>query len=171
MLILHNDTYKYVLCFSKVSSVFNKSLAKGVCICMYYMYQYILYLLFVRRTDFFLILYYIIILFYYYIIILLIKLKKEDGKMENKLFNDGEYIVWAEHINDLKVGDKIYLTTSEFEYDCMCGCFMKDIYRCAKVKVKILHEDLSEYVQGKHLNGGWYGFATAEVLEILEVGY
>lgn len=94
-----------------------------------------------------------------------------DAFQNEKLFPDGEYTVWAEKINELKVGDKIYLTTSEFEYDCMCGCFMQDISRCAKVKVKILHEDLSEYVQGKHLTGGSYGFAIAEVIEILEIGY
>ena len=91
--------------------------------------------------------------------------------MSNELFNDGEYVIWAEHINDLKVGDIVHLTTSEFMYDAMCGCFMQDISRCAKVNLEIISEDLSEYVQGKHTNGGCYGFATAKVTDIIEVGY
>ena len=91
--------------------------------------------------------------------------------MTNEIFNDGEYVIWADNIADLKVGDIVHLTTSEFEYDAMCGCFMNDISRCAKVQLKIISEDLSEYVPGKHLTGGCYGYATAEVVEVIEVGY
>lgn len=92
-------------------------------------------------------------------------------KFQNKLFPDGEYTVWSEKADEIKPGDRIYLTTSKFEYDCVYGCFMNDLRRCAKVKVKILNEDLSEYVPGKHVDGGSYGYAAAEVLEVLEVGY
>lgn len=95
----------------------------------------------------------------------------DDFTTEEKVFNDGEYTVWSEKINELKKGDIIHLTTSEFEYDCIYGCFMKDISRCARVKVKILNEDLTEYVPEKSCNGGCYGYAAAEVLEVLEVGY
>lgn len=88
--------------------------------------------------------------------------------MENEVFEDGIYTVWAENIKQLKPGDTIYLTTSAFEYDCMCGCFMKDIRSHATVKVEILHEDLSEYVPEKSCTGGAYGFAAAKVLKILD---
>ena len=94
-----------------------------------------------------------------------------DDFEKNKVFEDGEYIVWSEKINELKKGDIIYLTTSELSYDCIYGCFMTDISRCARVNVRILNEDLSEYVPEKSTNGGCYGYAAAEVLEVLEVGY
>lgn len=81
---------------------------------------------------------------------------------QNKVFPDGEYIVWAENIQQLKPNDVIFLTTSEREYDCMCGCFMNDIPRCARVNVEILNEDHTE----KDV-----AYASAKVLEILEVGY
>ena len=92
-------------------------------------------------------------------------------EFQNKLFSDGEYTVWSEKADEIKPGDRIYLTTSRFEYDCVYGCFMNDLRRCAKVKVKILNEDLSEYVPGKHVDGEAYGYAAAEVLEVIEVGY
>ena len=38
-------------------------------------------------------------------------------------------------------------------------------------QVKILMEDLSEYVPEKSHNGGCYGFASAKVVEVIEVGY
>lgn len=82
-----------------------------------------------------------------------------------KVFQDGEYVVWSEKAHDIKPGDIIYLTTSEFMYDCVYGVFMKDIRKSVKVEVEILNEDLSEYVPGKHLTGGCYGYAAAEVLE------
>ena len=92
-------------------------------------------------------------------------------EFQNKLFSDGEYTVWSEKADEIKQGDTIYLTTSKFEYDCVYGCFMKDLRRCAKVKLKVLNEDLSEYVQGKHIDGGAYAYAAAEVQEVIEVGY
>ena len=49
LLILHSDTYKYVLCVivawrncSSVSSVTGEAISDGVCIDMYYTYKYIL---------------------------------------------------------------------------------------------------------------------------------
>ena len=92
----------------------------------------------------------------------------QEQKNDTGIFSDGEYLVYSEKINELKTGDIIYLTTSEFMYDCIYACFMKDIRRSARVKVKILLEDLSEFVPGKCVNGGCYGFASAEVLEILK---
>lgn len=81
---------------------------------------------------------------------------------QKKEFQDGEYTVWADNIQQLKPGDVIFLTSSEREYDCMCGCFMNDIPRCARVKVEILNEDQTE---------DDIFYASAKVLEILEVGY
>lgn len=80
---------------------------------------------------------------------------------KDKTFTDGEYTVWAENIQQLKKDDIIYLTTSEKEYDCMCGCFMNDIPRCARVNVEILNENQVEDTV----------YASAKVIEILEVGY
>lgn len=88
-------------------------------------------------------------------------------KQEN-LFENGEYTVYSEKADEIKHGDIIYLTTSEFDYDCVCGCFMKGIRRHVRVNVEIMNEDLSEYVQGKHLTGGCYGFAAAKVVEVVE---
>ena len=85
-----------------------------------------------------------------------------------EVFEDGVYTVWAENIRNLEVGDKIYLTTSNLEYDCMCGCFMNGIRGSRTVQVKILFEDLSEYDPRRCNDGGCYGFATAEVLKILD---
>ena len=86
---------------------------------------------------------------------------------EHSLFKNGEYIVYSEKANDIKPGDIIYLTTSKFMYDCVCGVFMRDIRKSAKVKVEIMNEDLSEYVPGKHTDGGCYAYATAKVIEVL----
>lgn len=86
---------------------------------------------------------------------------------QHGLFKNGEYIVYSEKANDIKPGDIIYLTTSEFMYDCVCGVFMKDIRKSARVKVEIMNEDLSEYVPGKHITGGCYAYAAAKVIEVL----
>lgn len=82
-------------------------------------------------------------------------------KEEEKVFNDGEYTVWAENIQQLKPGDVIFLTNSDQEYDCMCGCFMNDIPRCARVSVEILNEDVADGIT----------YASAKVQEVIEVGY
>ena len=89
---------------------------------------------------------------------------------EHSLFKNGEYIVYSEKANDIKPGDIIYLTTAEFMYDCVYGVFMNGIRRSADVEVKILMEDLSEYVPEKSHNGGCYGFASAEVRRVIQRG-
>ena len=81
---------------------------------------------------------------------------------EEKVFTDGEYVVWADKINELEPGEIIFLTSSEKEYDCMCGCFMNDIPRCARVNVEVLNEE--------HGPDGVV-YASAKVQEVLEVGY
>lgn len=47
LLIMHDDTYKYVLSLGSVSSVSCESPVSRVCIYLYYTYKYILDLLFV----------------------------------------------------------------------------------------------------------------------------
>ena len=91
----------------------------------------------------------------------------DDFKEKHELFPNGEYTVYSEKADQIKPGDIIYLTTSEFMYDCVYAVFMKDICRSVTVKVEILNEDLSEYVPGKHHNGGCYGYAAAKVIEVL----
>ena len=86
---------------------------------------------------------------------------------QDKVFSDGEYTVYSEKADEIKAGDIIYLTTSEFMYDCVYGVFMKGIRRSVRVKVEILNEDLSEYVPGKSNNGGCYGYASAKVIKVL----
>lgn len=96
----------------------------------------------------------------------------QPQKMKTKIwevFDDGYYTVWSEKINTLQKGDIIYLTTSIFGYDCIYGCFMNGIRTCARVKVRILSEDLSQYQSDLCRDGGCYGYAAAEVLEVLEV--
>lgn len=92
----------------------------------------------------------------------------DDFKEKQELFENGEYTVYSEKADEIKPGDIIYLTTSEFDYDCVYGCFMKGIRRHVRVNVEIMNEDLSEYVQGKHLTGGCYGFAAAKVVGVVE---
>lgn len=85
-----------------------------------------------------------------------------------EVFEDGTYTVYSEKIDEIKPGDIIYLTTSEFEYDCVYGCFMNGIRGSADVEVEIVNEDLSEYDSRKCRNGGSYGFAAAKVLKIID---
>ena len=75
-------------------------------------------------------------------------------------FTDGEYVVWSEKAHNIKPGDIIHLTNSESDYDCVYGCFMNDLRKCAKVKVEILNEEQGKFV-----------YAAAKVLEVIEVGY
>ena len=85
-----------------------------------------------------------------------------------EVFEDGTYTVYSEKIDEIKPGDIIYLTTSEFEYDCVYGCFMNGIRGSADVEVEIMNEDLSEYNPDKCKNGGCHGFAAAKVLKIMD---
>lgn len=91
-----------------------------------------------------------------------------DDFQKNHVFQDGQYTVYSEKIDTIKPGDTIYLTTSEFMYDCVYAVFMNGIKKSARVEVEILMEDLSEYIPEKSCNGGAYGFASAKVLKILE---
>lgn len=94
----------------------------------------------------------------------------DDFTNKNEVFQDGVYTVYSEKIDNIKPGDTIYLTTSEFMYDCVYAVFMTGIRRSADVEVKILMEDLSEYVPEKSHNGGCYGFASAEVVKVIRRG-
>lgn len=97
---------------------------------------------------------------------------QKESEMENnhEVFTDGRYVVYSEKIDTIKPGDIIYLTTSEFMYDCVYAVFMNGIRRSALVEVEILMEDLSEYVPEKCRTGGCYGFASAKVKRVLGRG-
>lgn len=86
---------------------------------------------------------------------------------KEKIFNDGIYTVESNKAEEIKTGDLIYLTTSDFEWDCVYGCFINNLRGSIDVRVEILNEDLSEYVPGKHSDGGCYAYATARVVEVL----
>ena len=93
--------------------------------------------------------------------------KESETENNHKVFQDGAYTVYSEKIDTIKPGDIIYLTTSEFMYDCVYAVFMKGIRRSALVEVEILMEDLSEYVPEKSRDGGCYGFASAKVVRVI----
>ena len=95
---------------------------------------------------------------------------KKETENNHEVFQDGRYTVYSEKIDTIQPGDIIYLTTSEFSYDCVYAVFMNGIRKSADVKVKILMEDLSEYVPEKSHNGGCYGFASAEVVKVIRRG-
>lgn len=83
--------------------------------------------------------------------------KKEESHSH---FGDGVYVVWSEKAHEIKPGDIIHLTNSESEYDCVYGCFMNDLSKCAKVQVEILNEEQGKFV-----------YAAAKVVEVIELGY
>ena len=93
---------------------------------------------------------------------------KRDKELIESLFNKVTYNGLVKiKAEEIKTGDLIYLTTSDFEWDCGYGCFINNLRGSIDVRVEILNEDLSEYVPGKHSDGGCYAYATARVVEVL----
>lgn len=78
-----------------------------------------------------------------------------------------------DEIWNLKVGDRIYYTTSEFEYNGITGVFENNLENWANVEIdkNSIIADESELVVGKCTNGGCYGFYDAIVTDIIEIGY
>lgn len=81
------------------------------------------------------------------------------------------YIEFNEDV-ELKVGDMVSTTTSEFPYDNYYGVFAnrEDLTMCADVEVKYTHSDYSEYDPRTCRNGGSYGYDYYVVTKIHEVG-
>ena len=73
---------------------------------------------------------------------------------------------------ELKVGDVVSTTTSDFPYDNYYGVFAnrEDLTQYAEVEVKYTHSDYSEYDERTCRNGGNYGYDYYVVTKIHEVG-
>lgn len=73
---------------------------------------------------------------------------------------------------ELKVGDVVSTTTSDFSYDNYYGCFVSssELTMYADVDVEYSHSDYSEYDQRTCRDGGNYGYDYYVVTTIHEVG-
>ena len=73
---------------------------------------------------------------------------------------------------ELKEGDVVSTTTSEFPYDNYYGCFVNsdELTQYADVEVEYHHSDYSEYDSRTCRDGGDYGYDYYIVTEIREVG-
>ena len=80
-------------------------------------------------------------------------------------------IYFSDDVN-LKVGDEVSTTTSEFPYDNYYGTFVnaEDLSQYAEVEVEHTHSDYSEYDPRTCHNGGDYGYDYYTVTKIHEVG-
>lgn len=78
-----------------------------------------------------------------------------------------------EEIFELKVGDKVYWTTSDFEYNGVTGCFENNLenYAIVEIDKDSVIADESEFIVEKCNNGGCYGFYSGIVTEIHELHY
>lgn len=73
---------------------------------------------------------------------------------------------------ELKVGDEVVMTTSEFPYDNVYGSFVSssELTMYADVDAEYTHSDYSEYDPCTCRNGGDYGYDYYVVTNIHEVG-
>ena len=73
---------------------------------------------------------------------------------------------------ELKEGDVVSTTTSEFSYDNYYGCFVNsdELTQYADVEVEFTHSDYSEYDPRTCRDGGDYGYDYYVVTKIHEVG-
>ena len=73
---------------------------------------------------------------------------------------------------ELKVGDVVSTTTSDFAYDNYYGVFAnrEDLTMYADVDVEFSHSDYSEYDPRTCRDGGDYGYDYYIVTKIHEVG-
>ena len=73
---------------------------------------------------------------------------------------------------ELKEGDVVSTTTSEFSYDNYYGCFVnsEELTMYADVDVEHVRSDYSEYDPRTCRDGGDYGYDYYIVTEIHEVG-
>ena len=73
---------------------------------------------------------------------------------------------------ELKIGDVVSTTTSDFPYDNCYGCFVNSdqLTQNAEVEIEYHHSDYSEYDPRTCRDGGDYGYDYYIVTEIREVG-
>lgn len=78
-----------------------------------------------------------------------------------------------EEIFELKVGDRVYWTTSDFEYNGVTGCFENNLenYAIVEIDKDSVIADESEFIAEKCNDGGCYGFYSGIVTEIHELHY
>ena len=73
---------------------------------------------------------------------------------------------------ELKVGDEVIITTSEFPFDNYYGNFVSsnELNMYAEVEVEYTHSDYSEYNPITCRNGGGYGYDYYIVTKIYKAG-
>lgn len=69
----------------------------------------------------------------------------------------------------IEIGDVVATTTSEFDYNGVTHCFDQEATSYTTVTAIGVESDYSDYIQGKHNNGGHYGFDYYEVIDIEEL--
>ena len=83
-----------------------------------------------------------------------------------------ELFIQFTDMEEVKVGDIVSTTTSNFPYDNCYGCFVNsnELTQYAEVEVEYHHSDYSEYDPRTCCNGGDYDYDYYIVTEIREVG-
>lgn len=81
-------------------------------------------------------------------------------------------IIYFREEVELKVGDEVVITTSEFPFDNYYGSFVStnDLTQYAEVEAEHTHSDYSEYDPRTCRDGGNYGYDYYIVTQIHEVG-
>lgn len=86
--------------------------------------------------------------------------------MEEKKMN--KIVVFCKEDENVRVGDEVVLTTSEFNFNSLTGCFDVEAIKGTVVLAEHIGEDYSKFVAEKSSNGGCYGFDYFKVVEIVE---
>ena len=83
-----------------------------------------------------------------------------------------ELFIQFTDMEEVKVGDVVSTTTSNFPYDNCYGCFVNydQLTQYAEVEVEYHHSDYSEYDPRTCRDGGDYGYDYYVVTKIHEVG-
>ena len=83
-----------------------------------------------------------------------------------------ELFIQFTDMEEVKVGDVVSTTTSEFPYDNVYSSFVSssELTMYAQVEVEYHHSDYSEYDPRTCHNGGNYGYDYYTVTKIHEVG-
>ena len=81
--------------------------------------------------------------------------------------NTTTVLCWIRPEDEIRPGDEVTTTTSEFGFDCLTGTFDEEADIPVEIIGEHISEDYSEYVHGKHNNGGCYGYDYWRVVEVL----
>lgn len=77
-------------------------------------------------------------------------------------------LCWINIGEMLQPGDEITTTTSTFSFNCISGTFDRDAIVPVEVIAEHINADYSDYVRGKHNDGGCYGYDNWKVIEVVE---